>query len=233
MKANRLLKVALLALAAVVGLCVCWKLSRLTESTSLIRLRPNPMYLSANVALAKSANRVVYMGDSITQYWPLAKSFPSRNFVDRGISAQTTGDMLLRFRQDVVDLRPATVVIQGGVNDILNRDSRDTEEASIPAIESNLASMADIAEQNHIRPVFGSVLPVDKRLLDHVHPKTLLILNRWIEDFCAKRGYSYLNYYDSLTDRQGYFRTGLTNDGLHPNAAGYALMSAVIGRLPL
>jgi lysophospholipase L1-like esterase len=190
-------------------------------------------YREANAQLAppaKDEQRVVFMGDSITDGWKLAEYFPGQPFVNRGISGQTTSQMLLRFRPDVIDLKPKAVVILAGTNDI----SGNTGPMTLEAIEGNLASMVELAHANGINVVLASVLPVsdynkdksDKQIIRTVQrpPAQILALNAWIKNFCAARKLVYLDYFSASVDDKGFLKADLANDGLHPNAKGYELM---------
>lgn len=185
-------------------------------------------YRAANDSLSapkKGEKRVVYIGDSITDSW--AKYFPSlfpgKPYICRGISGQTTPQLLVRFRQDVVALKPKVVVILVGTNDIAG----NTGPSTLEMIEDNLASMSDIARANGIRVVLSSVLPVYdypwKRGLEPA-PK-ISTLNSWIKQYSAKTNAVYLDYYSAMVDDRGGLRAELTLDGVHPNAAGYAVMA--------
>jgi lysophospholipase L1-like esterase len=185
-------------------------------------------YHDANATLAPAApsdNRVVFMGDSITDAWGRqhGQFFPGKPYVNRGISGQTTPQMLIRFRPDVVALKPKVVVFLAGTNDIAG----NTGPMTLEAIEDNLASMAELAQANNIKVVFGSVLPV----CDYIKPQTerrppakVIALNAWIKDYAAKNGFIYLDYYSAMLDDKELFRKELTYDGLHPNDAGYEVM---------
>jgi len=190
-------------------------------------------YREANSKLAppaKDEKRVVFMGDSITDGWKLNEYFPNQPFVNRGISGQTTSQMLLRFRPDVIDLKPQVVVILAGTNDI----SANTGPMTLEAIEGNLASMVELAQANGINVVIASVLPVsdynkdksDKPIIRTVQrpPAQILALNAWIKNFCAERKLVYLDYFTASVDAQGFLKAELANDGLHPNAKGYEIM---------
>jgi lysophospholipase L1-like esterase len=175
---------------------------------------------------ASGEQRVVFMGDSITDAWGRgvkAPFFPGKPYINRGISGQTTAQMLLRFYPDVVDLKPAAVLILAGTNDIAG----NLGPVSMESIENNLAAMSDIARANNIRVILASLTPV----CDYHRPQTaqrppekILELNRWIKDFAARHHFVYLDYFTSTVDNQGFFKTEITNDGLHPNEAGYAIM---------
>ena len=171
-------------------------------------------------------NRVVFMGDSITDAWGRThgKFFPGKPYINRGISGQTTPQMLIRFRSDVINLMPKVVVILAGTNDIAG----NTGPATLEDIEGNLTSMVELAQANQIRVVLSSVMPV----CDYIKPQTerrppdkIIALNKWIESYCAKNGLVYLNYYSALLDDHKMLKQELTYDGLHPNDAGYVVMS--------
>jgi lysophospholipase L1-like esterase len=181
-------------------------------------------------ASTKDENRVVFMGDSITDGWKLAEYFPNQPYINRGISGQTTPQMLLRFRPDVIDLKPKVVVILAGTNDL----SGNTGPTTIEAIEANLASMAELARANNIRVVFSSVLPVSDYNKDKVGkpvirtvtrpPAQILVLNQWMKNYAAENSLTYLDYFSATADDKGFLKEDLANDGLHPNAKGYAIM---------
>jgi lysophospholipase L1-like esterase len=205
--------------------------ARLSDWPNLAR------YREANHALtapAPAEARVVFMGDSITDAWPQLRFgpfFPGKPYVGRGISGQTTPQMLIRFRPDVVALRPKAVVILAGTNDIAGNTGPMTDEQ----IQGNLASMAEIAKANGIRVVFSSILPVSEyhvRPGDTAPPQTtrrpmarITAINAWIKEYAAANGHVYLDYFPSMTDAKGLLRAELSEDDLHPNAAGYAVMA--------
>jgi len=174
---------------------------------------------------AAGEQRVVFMGNSITDAWAAHFStlFPGKPYIGRGISGQTTPQMLLRFRQDVVDLHPAVVVILAGTNDIAGNTGLSTLEM----IEGNLQSMAEIARANGIRVVLSSVLPVYdypwKRGLEPA-PK-IVALNQWMRAYAERAGDVYLDYWSAMSDARQGMKPELTADGVHPNDAGYAVMA--------
>lgn len=189
-------------------------------------------YHAENATLAAPApaeDRVVFMGDSITDGWGHGpdKFFPGKPYFNRGISGQTTPQMLVRFRPDVIALKPKVVVILAGTNDIAG----NTGPATLEEIEGNLESMSQLARANGIRVVLSSVTPV----CDYINPQTdrrppekILALNAWIKDYCARNGFTYLDYYPAMLDDNKMLKKELTHDGLHPNAAGYALMTPMV-----
>ena len=171
--------------------------------------------------------RVVFLGDSITDLWRLNEYFPDRDFVNRGISGQITGQMLGRMKADVIDLHPAAVVILAGTNDL-------ARDIPLTAIEDNYVLLADLASASKIKVVFASVTPVSDlhKDVDPSYQRTttrppvfIKALNDWLVTFCTQRGYVFLNYTSALSDPQGQFGGDLSDDGLHPNSKGYRLMA--------
>lgn len=171
--------------------------------------------------------RVVFMGDSITDGWGRSQGsrfFPGKPYVNRGISGQTTPQMLIRFRPDVIAIQPKAVLILAGTNDIAGNTGPET----LDQIEGNLESMAQLAKANGIRVILASVMPVcDYIKLQTAHrpPEKILALNTWIKDYCARNGCVYLDYYSAMVDSKGMLKQELTYDGLHPNKAGYEVMT--------
>jgi lysophospholipase L1-like esterase len=187
-------------------------------------------YRDADAALTapkQNENRVVFLGDSITDYWKLADSFPGKPYINRGIDGQTTPQMLVRFRQDVINLHPAVLVVLAGTNDVAGV----TGPARNEDIEANYASMAELARLHHIRVVFASLLPVNNYTEDSkesfaLRPRErILALNAWLKDYCAKNDLVYLDYFSAMIDDKGLLRRDLSDEGLHPNAAGYKVMA--------
>jgi lysophospholipase L1-like esterase len=194
-------------------------------------------YRDANATVqppAKDEKRVVFMGDSITDMWvqpQFGGFFPGKPYIDRGISGQTTPQMLIRFRPDVVALHPRVVVILAGTNDLAG----NTGPMTVAQIENNLTSMDEVAHANKIRVVLASVLPVSNYGHDRNgnpvdmrikrQPEKILELNAWIKKYAADHGDIYLDYFAATVDDQGLLKKDLSEDGLHPNAQGYAVMS--------
>jgi acyl-CoA thioesterase-1 len=183
-------------------------------------------YRDADAALPPAApgeQRVVFYGDSITDAWNIADSFPGKPYVNRGISGQTTPQMLVRFQQDVVHLHPAVVVILAGTNDIAGNTGPSTPEM----IEDNFKSMTAIAKANGIKVVLASILPAfDYPWKPGMHPaQPIRDLNAWLKDFSQRDGDVYLDYYSALTDEEGGMKPGLSKDGVHPTAKGYSIMA--------
>jgi len=173
--------------------------------------------------------RVVFLGDSITDGWQLTEYFSGRDFVNRGISGQITGEMLGRMVADVIDLKPAAVLVLAGTNDIAR---------GVPAgtIKNNLTMIAELAEANQIRPMFASILPVSDyhknanarfAMTLRRPPAAIQALNNWLRQFCSQHGYIYVDYFSAMVDSAGYLQADLADDGLHPNGKGYRVMAPV------
>lgn len=185
-------------------------------------------YRKANAQLGMPPaheDRVVFYGDSITDSWAkhFKKMFPNKPYVGRGISGQTTPQMLVRFRQDVVALRPAAVVILAGTNDIAGNTGPSTQEM----IEDNFKSMVEIAEVNEIRVILASVLPAsDYPWRPGLEPAPkITALNKWLKEYAAGKNILYLDYHTSLVNEKKGFRREFSHDGVHPNEAGYQVMA--------
>jgi lysophospholipase L1-like esterase len=208
--------------------------SRLKDWPALAR------YREANATLAppaKDDKRIVFMGDSITDLWDEPRYggfFPGKPYVNRGISGQTTPQMLLRFRPDVIALRPKVVVILAGTNDIAG----NTGPMPLASIEDNLASMVELARAHDIRVVLASLLPVsdyekDKEGKPIIRttqrpPDQIKALNEWMKKYAAENRLTYLDYYSAMIDDKGFLKDELSDDGLHPNGKGYAVMAPLV-----
>ena len=186
-------------------------------------------YRAANAGLGApkaGEQRVVFFGDSITDAWHLDQYFPGKGYINRGISGQTTSQMLVRFHQDVIDLNASVVVILAGTNDIAG----NTGPISVRDIEANLASIAELARAHNIRVIFSSVLPIhnytpqSQDFFAQRSPAKILELNTWLKNYCATNNAVYLDYFQATVDPQGLMKKDLAVDGLHPNGTGYKLM---------
>ena len=188
-------------------------------------------YRQANAELKspKGQNRVVFFGDSITDIWHLDEYFPGKPYLNRGIGGQTTPQMLVRFRQDVINLDPKVVVILAGTNDIAG----NTGPMQLGDIEADYSSFAELARAHDIKVIFCSVLPVhnytarSKDFFAQRSPEKILMLNNWLRSYCAlaSSGCVYLDYFNALVDDKGLLKMDLAEDGLHPNAAGFKIMA--------
>ena len=173
---------------------------------------------------APGEKRIIYMGDSITDFWISNDStfFKSNDYIDRGISGQTTGQMLVRFREDVIKLQPAVVVILCGINDI----AQNNGPSKIEDVMGNIASMAELAKAHHIKVVLSSVTPAHnfswRPAIDPV--PSIKALNEMIKDYADKNGFVYLDYFNALVDDKQGMPKSLSNDGVHPTLAGYKIM---------
>ncbi len=214
-------------------------------------------YYAANQELKKQAadpKRVVFMGDSITDFWRLAEYFPGKPYVNRGIGGQTTPQMLVRMYPDVVDLKPAAVIILAGTNDIARNTGIETAEM----VQQNIMAMTMLAQHAGIKVVLCSVLPVSdypfmkaqsapapvgqggpggpgggrgampRQQMTTNHPaQDILGLNAWMKDYAARVKAVYADYYSAMADERGWLKESISDDGLHPNAAGYKIMAPI------
>ena len=190
-------------------------------------------YRAANAALKPprpGENRIVFFGDSITEGWNLEEHFPGKPTINRGISAQTTAQMLLRFRQDVVALRPSAVVILAGTNDIGGNCGPVLAED----IQANIASMVEIARANSVSAILSSLLPPPHKttplsrynLLKHP-PEKIAELNRRLKDYSASHASAFIDYFAAMSDADGFLAPAFSEDGIHPLPTGYAVMAHV------
>jgi lysophospholipase L1-like esterase len=178
---------------------------------------------------APGENRVVFMGDSITEGWHFdgpQGSFPGKPYINRGISGQTTPQMVLRFRQDVIALKPKVVVILAGTNDIAG----NTGPMTLEQTEDNLASMADLATMNHIKVVLCSVTPAfDYPWMPGLTPAPKIVaINTWMKSYAAEKGYVFVDFHSAMKDEKDGLPANLSGDGVHPLPAGYAVMNPLV-----
>lgn len=186
-------------------------------------------YREANAELYRTGHviKVVFMGDSITDAWPrrAEQFFTDNHYIGRGISGQTTPQMLVRFQQDVVALRPQVVVINAGTNDIAGNTGPTTNDM----ITDNLRAMAQLAEAAGIKVVFASITPAyDYPWRPGLNPAPrVAAVNQWMKGYCEGHGCIYADYHSAMSDEKGEMREGLSTDGIHPNEAGYAVMEPI------
>ncbi len=245
---NKAVKLAALALLVILAIILSvqagmrWERTRcdnavielrasLAQAQNIIRDWPQlRRYSEANAGISSpqpSERRVVFIGDSITDYWGREGSggfFPGKPYINRGISGQVTGQMLARFRQDVIALNPSVVVILGGTNDL--------NAGEVETTFNNLASMAEIAGVHNIRVILASVLPINDygrksegQPARQRKPAKIIELNNRIKEYADAHGLIYLDYYSAMIDDKGMLKAELANDGLHPNEQGYAVMA--------
>jgi len=182
------------------------------------------------MAQPASPHRVVFLGDSITDFWNLAKYFPGKPYINRGISGQTTPQMLVRMFPDVIDLKPAAVIILAGTNDI----ARNTGPETAKMIEENFKAMTGLAQAHGIKVILCTLTPVSdytpSKQTGHRPPADILALNAWLKAYAVKSHSILADYYPAVADQQGMFHAGYSDDGLHPNAQGYAVLAPVAER---
>ncbi|MFB3777633.1 MAG: SGNH/GDSL hydrolase family protein [Bryobacteraceae bacterium] len=213
-------------------------------------------YHAANEALKKQPaqpGRVVFMGDSITDFWRLDEYFPGQPYVNRGIGGQTTPQMLVRMYPDVIELKPAAMVLLAGTNDI----ARNTGPSTAEMVQHNIMAMSDLARQNGIKVVLCSILPVSdyaflaqeraggppaaargggpgrgpmpRMRMTTNHPaEDILKLNAWMQQYAQRVNAIYVDYFSAMVDEKGWLKESLANDGLHPNAEGYKIMAPLV-----
>lgn len=184
-------------------------------------------YHAANAKLSPEPGRVVFFGDSITDGWKLPQSFPNKPYVNRGIGGQTTPQMLVRLFPDVINLKPAAMILLAGTNDI----ARNTGPATQTQIAQNFQAITELAQLHGIKVILCSVLPVSDYT---ARPKTpqrppadIIKLNAWLKEYAAKSGAIYADYFSAFVDEKGFLKDGYSGDGLHPNAKGYELMAPI------
>lgn len=178
-------------------------------------------------ALPADPARVVFLGDSITDGWKLAQYFPGKAYVNRGISGQITSQMLVRMFPDVIDLKPAALIVLAGTNDIAGNDGPET----IAMIEENLQAITELAQAHGIKLILCSVTPISdytpRKQSVKRPPADILKLNEWIREYSSKVHAVFADYFAAVVDDKGMLREGHSADGLHPNAQGYALLAPV------
>ena len=203
-------------------------------------------YQDDNQALEKKPNdpkRVVFMGDSITDFWKLAEHFPGKPYVNRGISGQTTPQMLVRMYPDVVVHKPAAMVVLSGINDV----SQNTGPSTAEMVEQNIMAMTDIARHNGIKVILCSILPISDYAFIKMQasgrtnpymrvpvsathpPEDILKLNAWMKEYASKADAVYVDYFSAMVDEKGFLKENLSEDGIHPNAEGYRIMTKIAG----
>lgn len=188
-------------------------------------------YARSNERLGSPAvgeKRVVFMGNSITESWAVIDSsfFKENEYIGRGISGQVSSQMLLRFRQDVIDLKPTLVVILAGTNDI----AENAGPITLKDIVANIISMTELAHENNIKVIISSVLPAyDFPWRQGLQPaKKIIMLNSMIKTYCDKNNISYVDYYSKMVDERKGLDKKYTNDGVHPTYDGYKIMESLV-----
>jgi lysophospholipase L1-like esterase len=216
-------------------------------------------YRAENQELKKQPSdtkQVLFMGDSITDFWRLAEYFPGKPYVNRGISGQTTPQMLVRMYPDVIDLKPAAMVVLAGINDI----SQNTGPATAEMVEQNLMAMTELAQHHGIKVILCSILPVSdypflnqqggrgvqppaaqgpgrggrsgpvmRMKVTDTHPLgDILKLNAWMKDYASRVNAFYADYFSAVVDERGWLKENCSGDGIHPNAEGYKLMAPIV-----
>jgi lysophospholipase L1-like esterase len=209
-------------------------------------------YHQANEQLKQQpvpSGRVVFMGDSITDGWNLSESFPGKPYVNRGISGQVTNQMLVRMYPDVINLKPAAMVLLAGTNDI----ARNNGPVTLAMIEEDIMAMTELAQLHGIKVLLSSVMPISdypylrqqsappapvvpggrgapprQKMTEGRPPSDILKLNAWMKEYAAKVNATYVDYFSATVDDQGWLKDGISADGLHPNADGYKIMTAIL-----
>ena len=187
-------------------------------------------YHAANEALKKEpvpAGRVVFYGDSITDGWKLDQYFPGKHYVNRGIGGQTTAQMIVRMFPDVINLKPAALILLAGTNDVARNNGPQTFEQ----ITQNIQAITELAQLHNIKVILCAVMPVSdytaRKQMARRPPADILKLNAWIKDYAAKANAIYCDYFTATADDKGLLKEGFSGDGLHPNSKGYELMAPV------
>jgi lysophospholipase L1-like esterase len=193
-------------------------------------------YREANRALLAERDarpRIVFVGDSITELWTAleARTDRTRRWINRGIGGSNTTQMLLRFEDDAVGLQPAIVVLMGGTNDFraYAGSPASVVDGAFERIRRNITAMSDIADARHIAMVLCSIPPVGRDIERIARdPAGIVRANRWLAAFARDRGYRFIDYAGVLSDRDGFLKSEYSQDGIHPNAAGYDAMMGVL-----
>lgn len=179
-------------------------------------------------ALPTDPARIVFMGDSITDMWKLEKHFSGKSYINRGISGQTTPQMLVRMYPDVINLKPAAIVILAGTNDI----ARNTGAETLEMIQDNFRAMVELAKGHSINVVLCSVTPVSdyalRKQTDQRPPAEIRRLNDWLKKFAEQINAQFVDYYSAVVDDKGFLKEEYSMDGLHPNEKGYDLMAPLV-----
>ncbi len=182
-------------------------------------------YHQENFALGSAENRVVFFGDSITDFWDLEAYFPGKPYINRGISGQTTPQLLIRLRRDAIALHPKIILCLAGTNDIAG----NTGPMTLEMIQGNSMSIAELAQVHQIQMIFASLLPIhdygDIQQSVSRPRSQIQALNQWLRSYCEANHYGYLDYYSAMVDAQGMLKAELSDDGLHPNRQGYDIMA--------
>ncbi len=209
-------------------------------------------YHQANEQLKQQpvpSGRVVFMGDSITDFWNLPESFPGKPYVNRGIGGQVTAQMLVRMYPDVINLKPAAMVLLAGTNDV----ARNNGPVTLTMIEEDIMAMTELAQLHGIKVLLSSVMPISdypylsqqngppapvvpggrgapprQKMTEGRPPSDILKLNAWMKDYAAKVNATYVDYFSAMVDDRGWLKDGISADGLHPNAEGYKIMTAIL-----
>ena len=209
-------------------------------------------YHQANEQLKQQpvpSGRVVFMGDSITDFWNLPESFPGKPYVNRGIGGQVTAQMLVRMYPDVLNLKPAAMVLLAGTNDV----ARNNGPVTLAMIEEDIMAMTELAQLHGIKVLLSSVTPISdypylsqqngppapavpggrgapprQKMTEGRPPSDILKLNAWMKEYAAKVNATYVDYFSAMVDDRGWLKDGISADGLHPNAEGYKIMTAIL-----
>lgn len=201
--------------------------NQLLDWNQLGRYHADNEKLKADGPPADGDARVVFMGDSITDGWKLAQYFPGKPYVNRGISGQTTPQMLVRMFEDVINLKPAAVIILAGTNDV----ARNTGPETLQMVEENFQAMTELAQAHNIKVILCALTPVSdygpRKMTETRPPADILKLNAWLKSYAAKVNAIYADYFTPLADEKGMLKEGISRDGLHPNDKGYELMAPV------